>query len=345
MTAPVTSEKELQRRYWRLAAILFVGGGLGAIPSDALHLPAHPPTIYLLPLLAIVSGIVCWLIADHVSTRWLHLMTVVASLEIAITVGLADETFAIYYTFVAIFAAYVFRSRRAVALHVAFASLCALAPVIYDPSTTRETLSQTMALIPTLVLAAGAVVFLRERLEASEDRYRRLAERDPLTGVGNYRMLTEMLPRELGRHQRHGHAMALVLLDLDDFKRVNDDLGHKFGDGVLQEVASALTQASRGSDIVIRHGGDEFAVIAPETDGARALRLARRLVDAVGDIRVKGRPLGASTGVAVYPVDGASLDELFATADAELLGRKQDRPAPLRGVGGQQSEPLSEPAP
>ncbi len=183
MTDTATSELDLQRRYWRLAAILFIGGGLGAIPSDALHEPSHPSTIYLLPALAIVSGIVCWVIADHVSRGWLHVMTVIATLEIAITVWLADETFAIYYTFIAIFAAYVFRSRRAVALHVAFASLCALAPMVYEPGAARETLEQTMALIPTLLLAAGAVVFLRERLEASEERFRRLSERDPLTGA------------------------------------------------------------------------------------------------------------------------------------------------------------------
>ena len=62
---PATGERELQRRYWRIAAILFAGGGLAAIPTDALHRPAHEPTIYLLPLLAIVSGAVCWAIADR----------------------------------------------------------------------------------------------------------------------------------------------------------------------------------------------------------------------------------------------------------------------------------------
>jgi diguanylate cyclase (GGDEF)-like protein len=339
MNAPATSERELQRRYWRLAAILFVGGGLGAAPSDALHQPAHPPTIYLLPLLAIVSGVICWLIADHVSRRWLHLMTIMATLEIALTVWLADDTFAIYYTFVAIYAGYVFRSRRAVALQVGFASLAALAPIAYDPDTARETLSQAMALIPVLVLAAATVVFLRERLETSEARYRRLSERDPLTGAGNHRMLTEVLPRELSRHERHGHVMALVLVDLDDFKRVNDDHGHQFGDGVLQEVASTLMGASRDSDIVIRHGGDEFAVIAPQTDGASALELAQRLGEALGGIEVKGRSLGASTGIAIYPHDGGDLDELFASADAELLGSKQMKPASLRGAGRPEGEP------
>jgi diguanylate cyclase (GGDEF)-like protein len=329
MEAP---ERELQRRYWRLAAILFIGGGVGAVPSDALHQPSHPATVYLLPLLAVASGVVCWLIADHVSRRWLHLMTVVATIEIAITVWLADETFAIYYMFVAIYAAYVFRSRRDVALHVGFAAVCVLAPMAYDPSTARATLSQGMALIPTLALSAAVIVFLRERLEASEDRFRRLASRDPLTGAGNYRMLTEMLPRELSRHERHGQSLALVLLDLDDFKFVNDEHGHKFGDGVLQEVAGTLTRSSRESDIVVRHGGDEFAVIAPQTDQANALQLARRLTDAVGDIRIDDRSLGACAGVAVYPDDGADVEELFATADAELLSSKHEKPAGSRGA-------------
>ena len=321
------SEHELQRRYWRLAAILFIGGGLGAAPSDALHQPAHPPTIYLLPLLAIVSGVVCWLLAERVSRRWLHLMTAIATVEIALTVWLADDTFAIYYTFVAIFAAYVFRSRRDVALHTGFAALCVLAPIAYDPATARETLSQAMALIPVLALAAGAIVFLRERLEASEERFRRLASRDPLTGAGNYRMLTELLPRELGRHERHGHSLALVLIDLDDFKLVNDEHGHKFGDGVLQEVAGTLTRSSRDGDTVVRHGGDEFAVIAPQTSQASANELARRLCDSLGEIEVKGRSLGACAGVAVFPEHGADVDELFATADEELLGCKQEKPA------------------
>jgi hypothetical protein len=136
-----TPEFEVQRRDWRLAAILFIGGGIGAIPSDALHQPGHPTTIYLLPLLAIVSGLVCWLLADHVAHRWLHLMTAIATLEIALTVWLADEVFAIYFILIAFYAAYVFRSRKAVAFHFGFACLAALAPMVYDPDSARDTRS------------------------------------------------------------------------------------------------------------------------------------------------------------------------------------------------------------
>src|SRR5215471_11812124 len=120
--ASATSERTLQRRYWRLAAVLFIGGGIGAIPSDALHRPEHSPTIYLLPVLALVSGLICVVCADRVPRRWLHLMTAVATLEIALTVWVTkSEVFATYYILIAFYAAYVFRDRRAIAGHFAFA--------------------------------------------------------------------------------------------------------------------------------------------------------------------------------------------------------------------------------
>ena len=200
--AHATSEAELQRGYWRLAAVLFIGGGLGAVPTDALHRPPYDPAISgccgpMRFSSAIVSGIFCWIAADRLASRWLHVMTVAATLEIALTAWLADEIFAIYYVFIAIYAAYAFRDRRAIALHVGFASFAAMAPLLYDSDNGREALILAFVLIPTLAIAAGVVAFLRERLEASERRFRQLAERDPLTGVGNYRLLSERLPVEI----------------------------------------------------------------------------------------------------------------------------------------------------
>jgi len=322
----VATEKSLQRRYWLLAGVLFIGGGLGAAPSDALHEPAYPPTIYLLPLLAIVSGVVCLAIANHVSRRWLHVMTAVATLEIALTVWLASPIFAIYYLLVAFYAAYVFQSRRAIGFQFALASVAVLAPMAYDSDSARQTLEYGLVLIPTLFLTAGAITFLRERLEASERRYRQLAERDPLTGVANYRVLTEKLPQELARHTRHHHSLSLVLLDLDDFKAVNDQYGHQYGDRVLQEVAGALMGSVRSHDTVVRHGGDEFSVIAPETDRRHAEALATRLRECLAGISVQGRPLGACSGCAVFPDDAGTLNEMIAHADVELRANKSSRP-------------------
>jgi diguanylate cyclase (GGDEF)-like protein len=334
---PETTERELQRRYWRLAALLFIGGGLGAAPSDALHQPAHDPTVYLLPLLAIVSGVICWLLAEHVARRWLHVMAVVATLEIALTVWGADEIFAVYYVLVAIFAAYVFHDRRAIALHVGFASAAVLAPMVYEPDTARETLVLGFVLIPTLLITGATVAFLRERLQASEKRFRQLAERDPLTGVGNYRLLSERFPVEVERHRRHARPLGLIVIDLDDFKRVNDELGHQYGDRVLQEVAGALIGTVRASDVVVRHGGDEFSVVCPETDRAAVEELATRLRDGLCEVMANGRAVGASTGCAVFPDDGETFNKLLAHADEALRSCKDSRPRAARRTAPERS--------
>ncbi len=322
---PATSERDLQRRYWRIAAILFGGGGLAAIPADALHRPEHEATIYLLPALAIVSGLVCWAIADRAPRSWLHVMVPVATLEIALTCLLADDLFAIYYVFIGIYVAYVFADRRAITAHVAFACLCIMAPIVHDPDDARQHAIFAFTLIPTVVIAAGVVAYLRERLEASEERFRQLAERDPLTGVGNYRLLSQRFPEEIERHRLREHPLALIVIDLNDFKRINDEHGHQYGDRVLQEVAGALMGSVRTTDVVVRHGGDEFSIVCPETGAASAGELAERLCEGIAKVTVDGRPLGAATGYAIYPDDAESLNTLLAQADEVLRADKDPR--------------------
>jgi diguanylate cyclase (GGDEF)-like protein len=330
---PATSERELQRRYWRLAAILFAGGGLAAIPADALHRPAHEPTIYLLPALAFATGALCWLIADRAGRRWLPLMVAIATLEIALTVWLASPVFAVYYILVAFYAAYVFRSRKQIAFQFALASVCVLLPIAHEPDTARQTVIIGLVLIPTLLLTAGAITYLRERLEASEERFRRMAESDPLTGVGNYRMLSDRLPSELERHRRYGHALSLIVVDLNEFKRVNDDHGHQRGDRVLQDVAGSLIASVRASDLLVRHGGDEFCVVAPETTRASAEELAERLREGIRMVTVDGREMGACTGCAVFPDDAQDVTSLLTCADNRLRTSKDNRPGLSRALG------------
>ena len=318
------SPREQTRVYYRLSAVLFTGGGVAAILPDLLHVPHYAPTIYLLPLLAIVSGIVSWLIAGRAPRRGLHMVAVIATLEVALTVALASDVFAVYYVFVAIFVAYVFEDRRVIAAHLGFVIAAALAPVVYDPNNARDLLVQTLILIPTLIIAGGMVTYLRERLAASEERYRRLSECDPLTGVGNYRMLVNRVPRELRRHARYGRPLALIAIDLDDFKQVNDALGHQRGDMLLREVAEALGEAVRLHDIIVRQGGDEFAVIAPETDPGEARLLAERLCGRIASIDAGGYTIGASMGCAHYPEDADSLESLLRIADERLRVAKPE---------------------
>ena len=259
--------------------------------------------------------------------QWLHITAIVASIEIALTVGFADQRFATYYTFIAIFVAYVFRDRRWIAAHIGFAALLSFAPLVYADETARDSLLRGLILVPTLFIAGITVAFLRERLEASEERYRDLSERDPLTGVGNYRMLSVRVPQELRRHRRYGHSLALFVIDLDDFKRINDSYGHQRGDAVLQDVGLALMAGVRDHDIVVRQGGDEFAVVAPETDRLAADQLGDRLAAAVGRISADGNAVGCSMGAARFPEDADSLEGLLAVADARLRGAKGAKPS------------------
>ncbi len=162
--------------------------------------------------------------------------------------------------------------------------------------------------------AIGAAVAER-RMRAREERLRRLATVDPLTGVGNPRLLAERLPYELARHRRHERRLAVCVLDLDGFKSVNDRFGHPTGDEVLRDVARALERATREQDTVVRQGGDEFCVVAPETGHAQAAVLAARLERAVAGA-VGGLAVGSSVGWAVFPDDATDAETLVERADA-----------------------------
>lgn len=165
---------------------------------------------------------------------------------------------------------------------------------------------------------------------------RALADRDPLTGFYNHRYLHERLAEEILRAQRNRAPLSLLMIDLDDFKLVNDSLGHVFGDEVLRWVADQIRDELRGSDVAARYGGDEFAVILPETSAAGARDVGQRIVAALAErpYRAERRgpvPVGASVGVATFPADGRSPATLIEAADAALYRVKR---AGGQGVDG-----------
>jgi diguanylate cyclase (GGDEF)-like protein len=327
-TPGVESEALERRRYGRVAGMLFILGSLGTVPSLLVREPPIEPTIFLFTLLACASGAICFLIPwERATPAWFHALTAAATLEVALVTGLADRAFEWFYVFVAVYAGYVFSSRRAIAAHLALVAAALLAPGVYDPDSANHALFSGLIGIPSLVIAAVIVAYLRERLEARESAYRGLAARDPLTGVGNYRSFRDHLAQEIGRHARTEREFALLIVDLDEFKVVNDRLGHLEGDHVLRRVGQALATGVRVQDIVARHGGDEFSVIAPETGASGATELAARVERAVGDVFVEGFPITASTGVAVFPHDGSEPEELVRHADAALRERKGEHGA------------------
>jgi diguanylate cyclase (GGDEF)-like protein len=178
-----------------------------------------------------------------------------------------------------------------------------------------------------VIFIAVVVGRLTTNLEASRDAYRRLSTEDGLTGVGNYRSLIERLREETARHHRRGREFAVLTLDLDDFKMVNETQGHLVGDLVLAIVGSLIDLKVRTEDSVYRQGGDEFSVIAPETGRREAELLAHRIESALTRITSGEVRMSASVGTAVFPHDGAAPGELLDAADTTLRSRKRGEPA------------------
>jgi diguanylate cyclase (GGDEF)-like protein/PAS domain S-box-containing protein len=165
-----------------------------------------------------------------------------------------------------------------------------------------------------------------------EGELRRLVASDPLTGLGNYRGLEEAFDRERKWFQRTGRSCALLLLDVDGLKAINDAYGHLAGSRALCRLADALRAECRAIDTAVRHGGDEFAVILPDTNADGARNLARRVADRLGSD--SDNALYFSYGVAVYPNDGKTLHQLLSFADRPLYEMKKSK-----RVGSERQQP------
>jgi diguanylate cyclase (GGDEF)-like protein/PAS domain S-box-containing protein len=178
--------------------------------------------------------------------------------------------------------------------------------------------------------------FISQILDITERRrlaaeLRHMAEHDSLTGLANRRTFGAALSRELARERRYGGEISLLMVDLDDFKGINDTLGHAAGDLVLQRVADTLRERLRETDLAGRLGGDEFAVLLPSTSRRGAEILAIDLVQALRELRVdpgEGRPpvaITASVGIVCSGElpEGATDDSLLAAADAAMYDAKR----------------------
>ena len=154
-----------------------------------------------------------------------------------------------------------------------------------------------------------------------EDELRQQAARDPLTGLANYRHLLGVLDSEIKRFKRTGREFALLLFDLDSLKKINDRYGHLTGSEALCRLAEVLVAGCRNIDTAARFGGDEFAVVLPETGIEPAKSVAQRLCDNLAN---DGREpaLSVSAGVAIYPADGTTIETLLLVADKELYRNK-----------------------
>ncbi len=166
-------------------------------------------------------------------------------------------------------------------------------------------------------LASQAAVAIRNT------RLEELSFKDPLTGVFNRRYFSVRLDEESKRHTRFAEPLSLVLIDLDRFKWINDELGHRAGDDTLKEAARVISANSRSFSIVTRYGGDEFAILLVNTPKAGAVKYAQRIKDVIERHPFPHGPLTVSVGVAAMPEDAAISEDLMPAADRALYVAKR----------------------
>lgn len=210
-----------------------------------------------------------------------------------------------------------------------------LDPTMQDISRFRriELLRSAAMGVALLLLLAGLVVLERRQLRASmllvksEERMRRMAQHDSLTGLANRLLLTDRLTQAMQLAERNRNKVALLYVDLNNFKPINDSYGHATGDEVLKATASRLEEAVRSSDTVGRIGGDEFLVLLPTIeDTASAITVGNKLIEVTGrPVEFEGRQfmVSASIGVAIYPDNGNTADALLHAADQAMYHAKR----------------------
>jgi diguanylate cyclase (GGDEF)-like protein len=156
------------------------------------------------------------------------------------------------------------------------------------------------------------------------------ARHDQLTDLLNHQAFTRELELELERARRYEHGVTLLFFDFDEFKQINDTLGHPEGDRVLKRVAELLRGSLRQSDLAGRMGGDEFAAFLVESDAEAGTTFCERLTESIAALRADGElpvPVTVSVGVAFFPSDGETADGLFQAADERLYESKRARNA------------------
>jgi diguanylate cyclase (GGDEF)-like protein len=175
-----------------------------------------------------------------------------------------------------------------------------------------------LGVVSLMTLTLAAVVSARRRVA---EQLRLMSVTDPLTGLANYRQLIAVLEGELRRSSRTGRPFAVLFLDVDQLKRINDRHGHLVGSRALCRVADVLRSSCRAIDTAARYGGDEFTIVLPETDEAAALQVAHRIADRLAH-DAESPPVSVSCGLALYPRDGDAVGTLLGAADRDLYEAK-----------------------
>ena len=186
---------------------------------------------------------------------------------------------------------------------------------------TAESVTLLQGYLTVMSIAAIAFATTVDERRRAEARLQELATTDPLTGLVNYRRLLDVLRMEIARSRRTGRSFALLLVDMDGLKQINDRLGHMAGSRAICRVADALRGCTRETDVVARFGGDEFAVVLPESSDPGGVAVLSRVAERLA-LDVASPALSVSGGHAVFPRDGDSPTLLLRAADKRLYAAK-----------------------
>ena len=315
----------------RLQAWLWTGGAALALLITAIPHPpeANVPAFYVAGATsAAMAGLLRWR-AGHISAAGLQVCAALGTALVTACIffsgerlGASASDIEMLYIWIALYSAYFF-SLRAAAVQVAWIALAywLVLAVSSDPELVGARFAQT---IGTLGLVTVIVQTLRHRLAQVVDRLADAARTDPLTGLQNRRGFEETFLVEVERARRHDRVLTVMVGDLDHFKRVNDRLGHPAGDMALMRAGELMDGSLRRTDSVARTGGEEFAVLLPETSESDGYLVAEKLRTAIEEaFRDETVPLTVSFGVASFPAHGTTSEALLAAADRALYAAKE----------------------
>jgi len=315
---------------WRSLACLYLCAGVmsTAMLLSGLGDISHVSFLFALTGGTLLAGVLMFRMADAIPERWmvgaLALGQVMISLAV-LALGESDSPFTLIYVWVGVEAWFFLRGRQAVMITLGTVALSALVMLVLSPNAgDSHALTWWFAIVGSLVAMSGLAGVLHGRSVRLIEMLSDAAVRDPLTGLLNRRGYQERLEAELSRAERHGTELSIVLGDLDGFKILNDRHGHRHGDEALKRFAAICAEHLRGHDFVSRVGGEEFAIVLPQTPQQGAVLAAERLRRAVAEELAgpDGTPITASFGVATFPQDGISAEVLLDHADQAMYAAK-----------------------
>jgi diguanylate cyclase (GGDEF)-like protein len=297
---------------------------------DQLPVLIGPQRVPLPPFFYVFGGLATAVTAFATWLAWLHGLRQRAILHlwlaVSLTAFLADVVISMFANARYTFAWYFGRIESMIAASVLLLIFLGELNRLYRKLAESLTdLAQANEKLTVLVDEKGRLV---AELQQSEEQVRQLAYFDFLTGLPNRRLLLDRLHQAVSQARRHGYSMAIMFLDLDHFKQINDTLGHDVGDELLKQVAARLVGCIRSGDTVSRSGGDEFILVMPEIAlPFDAAVVAQKIIDALNEPILIGTHhlhIGVSIGIAIYPVDGSDdMLELMKKADTAMYAAKE----------------------